>query len=69
MDYRGDGRSRTAVQTTSPAAFYTLILPLVVGCGLPDPAAFYTLILPLVVGCGLPEGGPDATYPLSLGRF
>ena len=32
----GDGRSRTAVQTTHPAAFYTLILPLVVGRGLPE---------------------------------
>ena len=36
MDFRGDGRSRTAVQTTHPAAFYTLILPLVVGRGLPE---------------------------------
>ena len=34
--FRGDGRSRTAVQTTHPAAFYTLILPLVVGRGLPE---------------------------------
>ena len=34
--FRGDGRSRTAVQTTYPAAFYTLILPLVVGDGLPE---------------------------------
>ena len=29
----GDGRSRTAVQTTYQTAFYTLILPLVVGRG------------------------------------
>jgi len=43
----GDGRSRTAVQTTHPAAFYTLILPLVVGRGLPEggPAAAYPLSL------------------------
>ena len=34
--FRGDWRSRTAVQTTHPAAFYTLILPLVVGRGLPE---------------------------------
>ena len=32
----GDGRTRTAVQTTHKAAFYTLILPLVVGQGLPE---------------------------------
>ena len=36
MDFRGDGRSRTAVQTTFPTAFYTLIRPLVVGNGLPE---------------------------------
>ena len=43
----GDGQSRTAVQTTSPAAFYTLILPLVVGSGLPEggPAEAYPLNL------------------------
>ena len=34
--YRGDGRTRTAVQTTHKAAFYTLILPLVVGERLPE---------------------------------
>ena len=47
MDFRGDGRSRTAVQTTYPAAFYTLILPLVVDHGLPEggPAAAYPLSL------------------------
>lgn len=32
----GDGRSRTAVQTTYQTAFYTLSRPLVVGRGLPD---------------------------------
>ncbi len=32
----GDGRSRTAVQTTCREAFYTLILPLVVGRGMPE---------------------------------
>ena len=32
----GDGRTRTAVQTTHKAAFYTLILPLVVGQRLPE---------------------------------
>ena len=31
----GDGRSRTAVQTKSQVAFYTLILSLIVGPGLP----------------------------------
>ena len=31
----GDGRSRTAVQTTPQRAFYTLIPPLVVDLGLP----------------------------------
>lgn len=34
--YSGDGRSRTAVQTTYQTAFYTLSRPLVVGCGLPE---------------------------------
>ena len=34
--FRGDGRSRTAVQTKSQVAFYTLILPLIVGRGLPE---------------------------------
>lgn len=32
----GDGRTRTAVQTTYQVAFYTLILSLVVGLGLPE---------------------------------
>ena len=31
----GDGRGRTAVRTPHQAAFYTLILPLFVGNGLP----------------------------------
>ena len=34
--FSGDGRSRTAVQTTRQEAFYTLSRPLVVGRGLPD---------------------------------
>ena len=32
----GDGRSRTAVQTESQVAFYTLILSLIVGPELPE---------------------------------
>ena len=32
----GDGRTRTAVQTPYPIAFYTLILPLIVGNGMPE---------------------------------
>ena len=32
----GDGRTRTAVQTPHQAAFYTLILSLVVGLHLPE---------------------------------
>lgn len=32
----GDGRSRTAVQTSHQIAFYTFIRPLIVGPGLPD---------------------------------
>ena len=34
--FSGDGRSRTAVQTTCREAFYTFIRPLIVGSGLPD---------------------------------
>ena len=34
--FSGDGRSRTAVQTKPRRAFYTLILPLVVGRGMPE---------------------------------
>ena len=34
--FRGDGRTRTAVQTTHKRAFYTLIRPLIVGYGLPE---------------------------------
>ena len=34
--FRGDGRARTAVQTTHKRAFYTLIRPLIVGDGLPE---------------------------------
>ena len=43
--FSGDGRTRTAVQTPHQAAFYTFILPLVVGCGLPKdgPTATYPL--------------------------
>lgn len=43
----GDGRSRTAVQTTPQRAFYTLIPPLVVDLGLPKdgPAGAYPLNL------------------------
>ena len=32
----GDGRTRTAVQTLYPIAFYTFILPLLVGNGMPE---------------------------------
>jgi len=32
----GDGRTRTAVQTKSQWAFYTLILPLIVGTDQPE---------------------------------
>ena len=35
-DFRGDGRTRTAVQTTHKRAFYTLIRPLIVGDRLPE---------------------------------
>ena len=43
--FSGDGRSRTAVQTSSRRAFYTLIPPLVFDRGLPEdgPAAAYPL--------------------------
>ena len=43
--FSGDGRTRTAVQTPHQAAFYTFILPLIVGCGLPKdgPTATYPL--------------------------
>ena len=34
--FSGDGRTRTAVQTPYPIAFYTLILPLIVGNGMPE---------------------------------
>ena len=34
--FSGDGRSRTAVQTTHQEAFYTFSRPLVVGRGLPE---------------------------------
>ena len=34
--FSGDGRSRTAVQTSHQIAFYTFIRPLIVGPGLPD---------------------------------
>ena len=34
--FSGDGRSRTAVQTTRQEAFCTLSRPLVVGRGLPE---------------------------------
>ena len=45
--FSGDGRSRTAVQTTPQRAFYTLIPPLVVDLGLPKdgPAGAYPLNL------------------------
>ena len=45
--FSGDGRTRTAVQTPHQAAFYTLILPLVVGTGLPEdgPSSAYPLNL------------------------
>ena len=43
----GDGRTRTAVQTTHQPAFYTLILPLIVGDALPGgrPCEAYPLNL------------------------
>ncbi len=44
----GDGRSRTAVQTSHQVAFYTFIRPLVVGPGLPDGGL--TLAYPLGLG-------------------
>ena len=34
--FSGDGRGRTAVQTSHQIAFYTFIRPLIVGSGLPD---------------------------------
>ena len=34
--FGGDGRTRTAVQTPYPIAFYTFILPLLVGNGMPE---------------------------------
>ena len=34
--YRGDGRTRTAVQTPYQIAFYTFIRPLIVGSRMPD---------------------------------
>ena len=34
--FSGDGRTRTAVQTPHQAAFYTFILPLIVGNGMPE---------------------------------
>ena len=34
--FSGDGRTRTAVQTPYPIAFYTFILPLIVGNGMPE---------------------------------
>ena len=34
--FSGDGRSRTAVQTSHQIAFYTFIHPLIVGSGLPN---------------------------------
>lgn len=45
--FSGDGRTRTAVQTTYKTAFYTLILPLIVGIGLPEdgPSETYPLRL------------------------
>ena len=33
--FSGDGRTRTAVQTPYQVAFYTFILPLIVGDGMP----------------------------------
>ena len=43
----GDGRGRTAVQTSHQIAFYTFILPLIVGIGLPEdgPSETYPLRL------------------------
>ena len=45
--FSGDGRTRTAVQTPHKAAFYTLILPLVVSDRLPEdgPPEAYSLRL------------------------
>jgi len=44
----GDGRTRTAVQTSLQAAFYTLILPLFFDRGLPEGGR--TLAYPLCLG-------------------
>ena len=46
--FSGDGRSRTAVQTSHQVAFYTFIHPLVVGPGLPEGGL--TLAYPLGLG-------------------
>ena len=46
--FSGDGRSRTAVQTSHQVAFYTFIRPLVVGLGLPEGGL--TLAYPLGLG-------------------
>ena len=46
--FSGDGRSRTAVQTSHQVAFYTFIRPLVVGQGLPEGGL--TLAYPLGLG-------------------
>ena len=43
----GDGRTRTAVQTKSQWAFYTLILPLIVGTDQPEDGQIRTYPLKL----------------------
>ena len=60
---RGDGRTRTAVQTLYPIAFYTFILPLIVGGRLPKdgPTATYPLSLNEGVRESLRASGLDDT--------
>ena len=43
----GDGRTRTAVQTKHRRAFYTLILPMVVGCKPLEDGLFAAYLLSL----------------------
>ena len=54
----GDGRTRTAVQTTYQIAFYMLILPLIVGMRLPEDGPLYPY--PLNLG-GATEKWPRAS--------
>ena len=56
--FSGDGRTRTAVQTTYQVAFYMLILPLIVGMRLPEDGPLYPY--PLNLG-GATEKWPRAS--------